>query len=333
MTESKTPQPLSDVKTHAHRHDPCEPLAPSHHSQEFPEARLVPRRAWASWAWIAPMLALLVVGALAYEAVRQRGLPITITFTNGRGLSANDPVNCLGVQVGVVEKVRLAEDRNGVVAVVRLYPDGESLAAEGTRFWIVRPEVSLRGVTGLDALLGPRYVEVAPPPVDAPRRTAFDGLESPPRISDLATGTLEIILMSSRRGSITIGSPVTYRDIRVGSVLEVRLGVDSNRVEIIAGIEPPYMALVRDNSRFWNASGVGVNFGIFGGLTLRADSLEAVLTGGIAFATPSKKTGEPVSHGHQFDLAPEVNPEWLSWDPVIPLNPGGESRAENEVGG
>lgn len=292
----------------------------------IPEARIVARRSWVSWAWMAPLLALLVVGALVYEAIQQRGTPITITFHDGRGLSANDPVNCRGVQVGVVERVRLAPDLDGVVAHVRLYPDAEALASAGTEFWIVRPEVSLRGVTGLDALLGPQYIEVAPAPAGAARRTHFAGLESPLRSDRAAPGSLNIVLLAPRRGSITVGSPVTYRDMRVGSVLDIRLADDSTRVEISAAIDPPYVDLVRDTSQFWNASGVGVDFGLFGGLTFRADSLEAILTGGIAFATPAKKSGSAVEPGHRFDLAAKADAEWLTWDPVIPLG-GGESAA------
>lgn len=314
-------RPHSAEQARSRQEQPQTLLASSSDSEGFPDARVVRRRAWATWAWTAPLLALIAIGALVTEAVRQRGLPVTVTFANGRGLSADDPVNCRGVQVGVVERVRLSDDLNAVVAHLRLYPDGESLAAEGAQFWIVRPEVTLRGVTGLDALLGPRYIEVAPPVPGAVRRAAFIGLESPPRVREQSPGALEVILLAARRGSISIGSPITYRDMRVGSVLEIRLTDDSTRVEVVGGIESAYATLVRDNSRFWNASGVGVDFGLFGGLTVRADSLEAILTGGIAFATPSKKIGEQVQSGHRFDLAPEVNVEWLTWDPVLPRDP------------
>lgn len=288
--------------------------------EETPKARVVPRRAWGSWAWGAPLIAMIVVVWLAYQAVSQRGLAVQITFSDGRGISTSDLVSCRGVQVGKVERVRLDTDHNGVVVQVRLFPDAASLAAEGTQFWIVRPEVSLKGVTGLDALLGPRYLEVAPAKPGSPRRTAFEGLESPPPIGERLPGTLEITLLASRRGSVTVGTPITYRDIRVGQVLDVRLGPDSTRVEVMAGIEQRYAPLVRENSRFWNASGVGVEFGIFGGLTLRADSLESILTGGIGFATPAKKPGEVVEGGHRFDLETEVDEEWLTWEPAIPLD-------------
>lgn len=288
-------------------------------SNDLPSARVVKRRGWWSWAWLAPALALIMVAALGYQAISQRGLPILLAFSNGRGIAAGDPVNCRGVQVGVVERVRLDASREGVVVHVRLYPDAESLASEGTRFWIVRPEVSLKGVTGLDALLGPRYIDVAPARPGQPRRTQFQGLESPPPIGELRPGTLELVLRATRRGSVTVGSPVTYRDIRVGQVLDLHLSPEATRVEIAVGIDPRYVPLVRDNSRFWNASGVGVDFGLFGGLTFRADSLESILTGGIAFATPDKKMGAVVANGHSFDLATDADPDWLGWEPAIPL--------------
>lgn len=293
--------------------------APSPALDGIPAARIVRRRAWVSWAWGTPLIAIIVVAWLAYQAISQRGLAVEITFSNGRGISTNDPVSCRGVQVGKVERVRLDSDHDGVVVQVRLFSDAQSLAAEGTAFWIVRPQVSLKGVTGLDALLGPRYLEVAPAKPGSPRRTSFAGFESPPPLGERSPGMLLITLMATRRGSVTVGSPITYRDMRVGEVMEVRLGPDSTRVEVMVAIEPRYTPLVRENSRFWNASGVGVEFGLFGGLTLRADSLESILTGGIGFATPAKKIGGVVESGHHFDLSTEVDADWLTWEPVIPL--------------
>jgi paraquat-inducible protein B len=46
---------------------------------------------------------------------------------------------------------------------------------------------------------------------------------------------------------------------------------------------------VRENPVFWNASGVGVHFGLFSGAEIHTESLKSILAGGIAFATPDDK--------------------------------------------
>lgn len=288
--------------------------------ERVPESRVQPRGPRWTWLWLVPMLALAASGALWWQASQERGLLIEIRFSRGEGLRAGDPVIFRGVEVGRVHEVKLEPGLTGVVVLAELRETGEPLAAEGTRFWIVRPEVSLRGVSGLETLLGPRYVEADRPtelsamgPEGATPRVRFDGLDEPPRARGPAG--LIVILEGERRGSVEVGSPVFYRDLRVGRVHGVRLAGDARGVEIEAWIDEGFAHLVRDNSKFWNASGIGLDLGLLG-LELRAQSLEAVLSGGVAFATPTR-AGERVGDGARFELAPQVDSDWLKWTPAL----------------
>jgi len=102
-------------------------------------------------------------------------------------------------------------------------------------------------------------------------------------------------------------------------VVGVELAADAKAVEISVRIEPVYAHLVRDNTRFWNVSGIGLDLGI-GGLKLRAGSLESVLAGGIAFATPLKP-GVQVDAGARFELADVPEDAWLKWAPEMRTGP------------
>ena len=61
---------------------------------------------------------------------------------------------------------------------------------------------------------------------------------------------------------------------------------------------------MRANSVFWNAGGISADLGL-SGLHIHAASLKALLSGGVAFATPPKP-GAPVSEGSVFKLHPEA---------------------------
>jgi paraquat-inducible protein B len=77
---------------------------------------------------------------------------------------------------------------------------------------------------------------------------------------------------------------------------------------------------VRENTVFWNASGVDVNFGLFKGLEIKTESFEAILAGGIAFATPdNSEMGEQAKQHAVFPLQPKVQDEWRLWKPRIDL--------------
>jgi paraquat-inducible protein B len=224
------------------------------------------------------------------------------------------------MRVGEVKAVRLSPDLSRVAVDARLRRDAAGLAAEGSQWWIVRPEISAGRVSGLDALLGPRYLEVHPG--KGPRTVQFTGLDRPPGgghdPQSAATGGLELVIDAPQRGSLAVDSPVVYRGIKVGSVRAMRLASKAQSIEVVIVIDGEFRSLVRANSRFWNAGGIGVDWGLIRGLQVRAGSFEALVAGAIAFATPTKP-GDPVENGHRFPLADEPKDDWLTWAPPIEL--------------
>lgn len=278
----------------------------------------MPRRL--SWVWLVPVAVLgLLSWYLFVQVSHERGPRITITFESAGGIESGSELMHRGMTVGVVREVELTESLDAVRVTADLAPHAAGLAREGARFWIVKPEVSLSKVQGLETLLGPRYIAVRPAEdVGAPLARTFEGDEAAPPVDP--DGSLEIVLLARSAGDILPGTPVLYRGMPVGIVRGKVLSEDSTRVRITAAIDPGHAALVRDNSRFWNASGVGVDFGLFRGLTLQAGSLDSMLQGALAFATPTR-AGDPVEPGHEFELAPQPNEDWLNWSPEITLAP------------
>ena len=85
-------------------------------------------------------------------------------------------------------------------------------------------------------------------------------------------------------------------------------------------IHQRYTALVRKESKFWNVSGVNVDFGLFKGAQVNVESLQSVVSGGLTFATPDEPRGaEAVKDGAIFRVYDEPKKEWLEWAPVIRL--------------
>lgn len=315
MDEATTDRPSPD-RPSPDRPSPDRPNRDRPSPGQPPVATVEPRRA--SLAWV--VLLVVVVGVSGYVVWRARqasGPRVEIAFVDANGLEAGAPVVYLGTRVGVVREVRLTPDLAGVAVVAELEPNAAGLAREGTRFWIVRPEVSLRGVSGLDALLGPRYLAVQPAPSDHPRADTFTGLTTPPVGAGEGDG-LRVTLRTPQLGSVRPGAPVLYRGVRVGRVADTGLSPDATHVGVTVVVDASYAPLVRTNSRFWNAGGVGVDFGIFSGLTVQAGSLDTIVEGAIAFATPNEP-GDPAQQGASFELAPEPKDAWLGWTPEIGL--------------
>lgn len=254
-------------------------------------------------------------------AAFQEGVRIRIRVDTADGLKPGTPLRYKGLDVGRVDAVALTDDLGAVVLEARVTSNAERIAARGAQFWVVRPELGLARTANLETLISGQYLEVQPADVGVPQQLEFVALSQAPGVAIRERG-LRLVLSAPRRGSIKAGVPVTYREIPVGRVTGFELGPNADRVLIDILIEPRYAPLVRTDSRFWNTSGFGFDFGLIKGATLRTESLETLIEGGIAFATPDgEQMGSQAIAGQTFPMFAEAKDEWLQWAPKIPLEP------------
>src|ERR1041385_2547685 len=111
-------------------------------ADSLPKAHIKKSR-WPSPFWLAPILALAFVGWLIYRDTVQNGPTITIRFKQGPGIEVGKTMlRYRGVKVGKVTAIDLSEDRKAVEVKATLEASAESIAREGSQFWIVHPEVT-----------------------------------------------------------------------------------------------------------------------------------------------------------------------------------------------
>jgi len=253
---------------------------------------LVPgRRLRWSWVWLVPLLALAVALSLLASVWVRTGPTITISFPTAAGLAVGQTkLRYRDVEVGVVKDIRVAEDRRQVLVDVQLKRDGaQYITQRDSKFWIVRPQVSLAGVSGLNTLISGEYLSV-----DAPTRVAgsavyqFQGLENPPEVLNGQEGT-RFVLQADDLGSLTIGARVYYRRVEVGRVVSYSMAPDGRSVRIQIFVNKPYDRFVTADTRFWNSSGVDLSVSTEG-VQVRTGGLAAVLNGGVAFAQADEST-------------------------------------------
>jgi len=253
------------------------------------------------------------------EQAQEAGLSISIHFNDSSGLKAKSKVMYQEQEVGSVERLVFEEDQIGVTAIVLLNDLGAKYAKQGTKFWKVEPQIGLVGSKNVDALLDGAFIALLPSPAKTKtQQTEFDALALPPTVEQLSYG-LNIKLTTDRLGSIRVGNPVLYRQIKVGSVIGVGLADTADSVNIFINIAQPYSKLVNSGSQFWNTSGIKIEAGVFSGVTIESESVETLIAGGIAFATPeadAKVTDLP----NGFTLHADVDSDWLEWQPKLLIN-------------
>ena len=265
---------------------------------------------------VLPLLALVLALVLGYRSWHSTGPSLTLFAGQGHGLSVGDPLRYRGVTVGEVRRIALTGDLGRVALGVQLEPEAEALCRAASRFWIVRPHLALESVQGLETIVGARYLSVLPGDIDGPASYEFQVLEEPPVSEDVEPDGLQLVLEAPERFGLGPGAEVTYRGVRVGTVLDVGLSSDGTRVEVNAYVRPEYREVVRSNSYFWSTGGVEVRLGLTEGLAVELESLRNLLVGGVALATPSEPGGL-VQTGARFELHEGAHEDVDEWRPAL----------------
>lgn len=257
------------------------------------------------------------------EQAKDAGQTISVHFNDVSGLKVNTKVVYQEQTMGFIERLIFSEDKVGVTALILLNDLASQYARTGTKFWKVEPEIGLVGSKNVASLLDGAFIGLLPNhDNDAELNNDFTALELAPTVEQLPYG-LNIKLTSARLGSVRVGNPVLYRQIKVGKVIGIDLSPTADQVNIFINIANRYAPLVNNQSKFWNTSGINIEAGIFSGVNIDSESIETLIAGGIAFATPEIEATTnqqaaqlPVS----FILHQDIDTDWLDWQPKIALD-------------
>jgi paraquat-inducible protein B len=270
------------------------------HVEQAPEAQIQTRRSF-SIIWIVPIVALLIGGWLAFKAWSEKGPEITITFESADGLEANKTkIKFKDVDIGTVTEIRLIDNLSGVKVTAEMSTGAEGYLTEETQFWVVRARVAAGEVSGLGTLFSGAYIGCSPSKEGKSARQ-FKGLEKPPVVTAGLPGR-HFILESETLGSLDIGSPVYYRGIKVGQVIDYDFDAAAEAVNLRVFVNAPYHEKVMQGTRFWNASGIDVTLNTEG-VKIDTQSMVSIMLGGVAFDLPKHlASGDHAEEDRVFKL-------------------------------
>ena len=275
--------------------------------------------------WLVPLVAACLAGYYIYEHHQETGTQITIQFDDAGGIKPGETtVSLHGVTIGHIRSVELTADHLHTIAHVQLENAVDFLTKANTLFWLVRPEVSLSNISGLNTLVSGPYVDCRPG--DGAGTHTFTALNSAPMV--IGPG-IKLILAADQIAQLSVDSPVTYRGIQVGVVKDIRLSNTADSVNVTVFVWDRYKNLLRTNSQFWMLKGADIQGSIFSGLKLKLGSVQNLLSGGVAFATPEKNYGNLVTDGESFELHDQPKDDWLKWKSKIQL-PAEEGSIEDQ---
>lgn len=254
-----------------------------------------------SLIWLIPILALAVALGAAWKNYNEQGPLIEITFANAAGVKAGETeLRFRDIRVGLVEKVGFTEDLEQVRVSVRIAKELTDFVDRDSSFWVVRPEVTAQGVTGLDTVLSGVYIQGSWDGTAGGYNSTFDGLSTAPLLGVDHKGIT--FTLRSPDSLPTANTPILYKGLQVGQVATAEINADGTGVNATAVIYEPYTELVTTGTRFWDVSGFSFSLGA-AGAQLNFDSFASLISGGITFETMGSG-GQALSEDAVFELFP-----------------------------
>ena len=255
-------------------------------------------RGWPSPVWLVPIAAIAIAAFLVWRNYAERGPLIEITFSNASGVATGETqLRYRDVTVGEVEGVTFTEGLGRVLVSVRVTEEVAPFIDDDASFWVVRPEVSTRGVTGLQTVLSGVYIEGAWNLVPDGLVREHVGLVEAP-LFEPGTEGLQLKLVTDAGEGLNAEAPILYKGIEVGRVARAGLSPDGLTAIADAVIYAPHDELVSSATRFWDASGFSFELGL-NGAEIDFASIATLVSGGVSFDTVVSG-GEPVEDGTTF---------------------------------
>lgn len=235
--------------------------------------------------WFLPIIALLVSAWLIYKSASEKGLVITIDFPTAEGLEVDKTkIRYLDVDVGKVTSISINDDLKTIRVTAQMNSGATNFLKQNTSFWVVKPQVGLSGISGLNTLLSGSYIELKPGTGE--QNLHFTGLISAPILKSHVDGK-QYVLETNNIGSIVPGTRINFHGIPVGEVLGQYLSDSADAIKLTIFIDSPYDRFIRKNTRFWVDSGIDLSASA-NGFKVRTGPLISLLSGGIAFRASAK---------------------------------------------
>jgi paraquat-inducible protein B len=270
------------------------------HVEQAPEAQVETKRRF-SIIWVVPIIALLIGGGLTFKTISEKGPEITISFETADGLVAGKTaVKYKDVEIGKVTKIDLSDDISDVIVTVEMASNSKHYLTEKSQFWVIRAKIAAGEISALGTLLSGAYIGCNPS-TEGKKQEHFKGLEKAPVLTSDLPGR-HFVLQSKELGSLDQGSPIYYRGIKVGQVVDYNFNESVEAVLFKVFIEAPFSKKVLENTRFWNASGVDFTMDA-NGIKMDTQSLVSIISGGLAFdLREHEQPGEAAEENQSFEL-------------------------------
>ncbi len=250
--------------------------------------------------WLVPIVALMIALWLVYDHYSKIGPTIKILLPKNEGLQAGQSlIKYKNVPVGTVKRIELSDDGNSVIVYAQMKKSAQRYLNSSTKFWIVKPEVTFTGVSGLETILSGTYIDMyAKRGSTDDKKRLFYGLDHP--YSEATQGEY-IMLKAPVAYNVIKGTPVYFKNMQAGRVEYMNISLDGKEIEFVLFVKREFVPYIHTDSKFWvmDALSLELNDGRVG---LKVAPLGYLVRSGISFSSTGNDPTKRVPDDFKFSL-------------------------------
>jgi paraquat-inducible protein B len=214
---------------------------------------------------------------------------VTLTAKQTHELAVGNKVKYRGVNLGEITQINL--DQDNVQIVMYIDKQYQYLMKDKNRFYVTGTTTAAFTDAGIEIDFPPfrdiiihsiSFISKGKPTQKYQHYHLYSNKTAAELAQYTETGAQKYTLISPELPSIQKNTPILYRNIKVGHVMDFRLKPEHVMIDIL--IDNQYKHLINKDTVFWNTSGFEFNASLKG-IKLKTGPLSSMLYGGIAFDT------------------------------------------------
>ncbi len=247
----------------------------------------------------------------SYDEAQEDMTEVIFSVPKLSGIKVGSRIHYNEMEIGKIASIGMHDETFELKGLVD--PRYKHYICQDAYVWTESVSVSINGVKNLESALRGSVIKLS----GNYCKKAVEELPimSTPPSPHFSDEGLRVTLRARRLGSLNVGSPLFYRQIQIGTVEKINLVDDASAVDIELFIKEEFAYIIRNNSKFYYAGGLGVEISLTG-MKVKTETLSTLMQGGINVVTPPEYTKKAKMHARFFlNLSPDD--AWLNWTPSI----------------
>jgi len=245
------------------------------------------------------------------DAVDERYTKINFLTKEDTGLKLGSKIIYKSIIIGQISDMKLVDDEVILSALIK--DEYKNLLVDDSKFWIEDVAINIDSIENPSAILSGAFIKLLRGRSKNKTNKFFISHKKP--VATANKKGLRVIATASKLSSLKVGSPIFYRQIKIGSVEAFKLTQDSSGIELKLFIDECYTYLVRNNSIFYNATAMGMDVSLFG-IKISTETVSTMIKGGITMVVPDDADIK-AEELHEFKLYDAPKEDWLQYAPKL----------------